>query len=716
MSTPDEPIGQRKRESLAANNIDGLPILAGTHLEKLWACGLTAETIREAGIWSVTDVDDIARILNRKKVPRAWGPCLVIPYYNEEGAVVFSRVRPNNPPITAKTGKSQKYIQPSGMPTRPYIPRPVRATLADARARLLITEGEFKALAATQFGFPCIALAGVECWHDRRKTTLSADLARIPWKDRDAYIVFDSDAAANKDVLRCECEFAAALAGAGAKVKVVRLPPGAEGAKVGLDDFLVAHGAAEFWKLMQHAVDPIKPDAGVFKDNASEADPAIEAAVILSTCTVGDLPRLRFWRGSWWLWANGRYAEKPTEEVRGEVANLMANRWNNVRSRYVSDVVEHLRAQAMLPSSIELPAWLTKSAPNNWPADECLATKNAIVHLPTLIELREPCQVPTSPALLTTTATEFSLDLEAPTPEAWRGFLGDLWSDDAESIATLREWFGYCLTHNTRQQKALLLVGPPRCGKGTIGRILTALVGKGNIAAPTLASLGTNFGLWPLIGKSLAIISDARLSGRADLAAVVERILTITGEDFITVDRKNLPPITLKLPTRFMILTNELPRLSDASGASVSRFITLHTTKSWLGKEDHGLEERLMAELPGILLWAIGGWQRLRERGRFLQPQSAAEVIDDMNDLASPVSAFVRDCCRVGPSETVEKEPLFAAWREWCDRQGRGQFAGTLPSFCRDVLAAVPGVRGLRLRVEGGRSNAFGGVGLRADW
>ena len=50
----------------------------------------------------------------------------------------------------------------------------------------------------------------------------------------------------------------------------------------------------------------------------------------------------------------------------------------------------------------------------------------------------------------------------------------------------------------------LLLIGPTRAGKGVIARVLKALVGRGNYAGPTLASLGTNFGLSPLIGKPLA--------------------------------------------------------------------------------------------------------------------------------------------------------------------------------------------------------------------
>ena len=76
-----------------------------------------------------------------------------------------------------------------------------------------------------------------------------------------------------------------------------------------------------------------------------------------------------------------------------------------------------------------------------------------------------------------------------------------------------------------------LFVGPKRAGKGTIGRVLTGLLGAHNVAAPTLAGLSTNFGLSPLIGKPLGLVSDARLSGRPDSNIVVERLLSVSGED-----------------------------------------------------------------------------------------------------------------------------------------------------------------------------------------
>jgi hypothetical protein len=80
-------------------------------------------------------------------------------------------------------------------------------------------------------------------------------------------------------------------------------------------------------------------------------------------------------------------------------------------------------------------------------------------------------------------------------------------------------------------------LGPTRSGKGTIGRMLTALISNGHVTGPTLASVGTNFGHRSLLGKPLAIISDARL-GNNPTNIVVEQLLSITGEDMLTVDRK----------------------------------------------------------------------------------------------------------------------------------------------------------------------------------
>lgn len=194
-----------------------------------------------------------------------------------------------------------------------------------------------------------------------------------------------------------------------------------------------------------------------------------------------------------------------------------------------------------------------------------------------------------------------------------------------------------------------LLVGPKRSGKGTIARVLTGLLGVHNTAAPTLAGLTQNFGLQPLVGKPLAVISDARHGSCADNTIAVERLLSISGEDTLTIDRKYRDPWTGRLPTRFMILTNELPRFSDSSGALASRFVMSILRTSFYGRENPKLTAELLAEAPGIFKWALEGLDRLRDRGYFQLPASAREAQRHLEDLAPRSVLSCATCARSDP-------------------------------------------------------------------
>jgi putative DNA primase/helicase len=349
----------------------------------------------------------------------------------------------------------------------------------------------------------------------------------------------------------------------------------------------------------------------------------------------------------------------------------------------VKAAVESLRAYAHLPVSVTPPSWLDGRA---HPPDP----RNLLPFPSGTLDLATGKTLSPTPALFNINAIDFDYVPNPEAPERWITFLEQLWGDDIESVELLQEWVGYCLVADTSQQKMLLLVGPRRSGKGTIGRILTRLVGAGNVVGPTTSSLAGTFGLQPLIGKSLAVVSDARFTGE-NIGVVVERLLCISGEDALTVDRKFLGSITMKLPTRFMFLTNELPRMNDASGALAGRFVVLRLTRSFYDHEDVMLTAKLVEELPGILLWAIEGLKRLRARGHFAQPASVSEAVREIEDLASPVLAFVRDRCVVGAGHRVWVDDLYNAWKQWCERDGRTSVT-TKQTFGRDLATAVPGV------------------------
>jgi putative DNA primase/helicase len=300
----------------------------------------------------------------------------------------------------------------------------------------------------------------------------------------------------------------------------------------------------------------------------------------------------------------------------------------------------------------------------------------------------------------------------APRPKNWHRFLKQIWPNDTESIRALQEFIGYLLTPLTYFQKILMIIGPKRAGKGTIGRIIRRLLGARNVCNPTLLDISQPFGRAVLIGKTLALISDARIDRRADTSAITERLLSISGEDPQTIPRKFLPDWNGCLPIRFIILTNELPKIEDSSATLASRFIILPLTKSFYAREDHGLFDRLIPELPGILLWALEGRQRLLKRRRFIQPKSSTELIQQFEDLGSPVRAFVRDKCVTGSKNQEEARLFFEAWKTWCIQNGRDR-PGTVQIFGKNLHSCVPGMKVTRPRIDGVQVMYYEGIRLK---
>src|SRR5262249_18988471 len=141
----------------------------------------------------------------------------------------------------------------------------------------------------------------------------------------------------------------------------------------------------------------------------------------------------------------------------------------------------------------ERPFWLDGAGP--FPADEVLAFPNGVVHLPSLAAGREDYRIEPTPRFFDTRVVPYPFSPRPPKPRRWLSFLDELFDDDAEGRGLLQEWTGPLPPPDTRHQKILLLIGPSRSGKGTIGRVVTELLGPENVAGASFASLATNFGL-----------------------------------------------------------------------------------------------------------------------------------------------------------------------------------------------------------------------------
>jgi putative DNA primase/helicase len=485
-------------------------------------------------------------------------------------------------------------------------------------------------------------------------------------------------------------------------------------------DFFQLKGAVRKFHVLQETAEPFEAAAQPTERLVLDRQDPMDAAFkFISRHYVLDGVRIiHFHQEQLLAWCGGAYSEIEDAKLRTLVYQFLDRALRvcmyrgvipfQPNRRLVEELLSALKAQAYLPKENTAPMWLDGKGPI--PAKEVIAVQNGILHLPSGRRFQH------SPNLFIRNVLPVALPKKPGKAKEWERFLDSIFGKDVESRRTLQEIFGYFLTTDTRQQKIFLIVGPKRSGKGTIARVLIAILGKFNVCGPTLASLGTNFGMSTFLGKQLAIISDARLGKRTDQNLLAERLLSISGEDGIDIDRKYKNPLpSVRLSTRLLLLTNELFRIADASGAVASRFISIPLTESFYGREDHDLESRLLGELPEILGWAIEGWKRLHARGRFVQSSAAEELVRELEDLSSPVGAFFRDQCERVPGTRVQQEVLFNAWRRWAHKRGWDR-TGTAQTFGRALRAVLPGLKTTRPRGDTGAQVLFyEGIRLKVE-
>jgi len=165
-------------------------ILSPEHRLDLEKSGLLDDTISHARIETVHPPSQITKALGFDI------PGLVsayrIPFPPFDGYERFKLFYASGAERGHDGKKKPKYIQRKGTSNRLYIPAPLweSGIMQDINTTLYITEGEKKALKATQEGLPCIAVTGLWNWKKPGLTydVLIDDFDLILWKESNASV------------------------------------------------------------------------------------------------------------------------------------------------------------------------------------------------------------------------------------------------------------------------------------------------------------------------------------------------------------------------------------------------------------------------------------------------------------------------------------------------------------------------------------------------
>lgn len=437
---------------------------------------------------------------------------------------------------------------------------------------------------------------------------------------------------------------------------------------------------------------------------------------------------LRHWRGDWMMWNGACWKPVQIDDFNAMVYKRVVKSsyyletkndgpklkpWDATKSK-ITNLEHALRALCNLPAGVEPGEWIGTADRSR--------VGNVIACANGLLRVKDRRMAAHDPDFFNFSALPFDYESQARCPQ-WEAFLTEVFAHDPQAIKTLQEWFGYVVSGRTDLHKMFQIIGPPRSGKGTIGRILEEIVGKGNYCGPTLDGMTKDFGLAALISSSLAIIGDARLDGRRS-GEIVERLLSLSGGDTLNIGRKYKEDWKGKVPARIMLLSNEVPNFGDTAGALPKRWISIQTVKGHLGSEDTTLEERLKTELSGILNWALDGLDRINANNAFTEAESGIEIAAIQSEGASPYKEFGEEMCVVDESGTdtdcfTTKTELAAHFAAWSEQNGYGEEGSgmrmNIPAFTRRLKAAYPHVQttNQKRRINGRLVPVYAGIKVK---
>lgn len=261
----------------------------------------------------------------------------------------------------------------------------------------------------------------------------------------------------------------------------------------------------------------------------------------------------------------------------------------------------------------------------------------------------------------------------AQCPE-WLKFIEDITDGQRDRIDLIQEMFGYCLTNDTRYQKCFYLIGAGANGKSVLLNILESLIGESNTSHVEIAFLNSDFQRIKLLNSMVNICNDIK----TDVAGTGSFFKAIVAGDTISGCFKGQDFFDFKPTCKMVFAANTMLSTRDIDGGFLRRICFINfpiqfvqnPSKKHERKRDTAIQEKLMKELPGILIWSLSGLRALRERNGFTNTTDQETLIRELEMINDPISAFIDEVVSVSPesfSPLQDRQLVYAKYRKWCD-------------------------------------------------
>jgi len=258
--------------------------------------------------------------------------------------------------------------------------------------------------------------------------------------------------------------------------------------------------------------------------------------------------------------------------------------------------------------------------------------------------------------------------------EYFLDFLNMLFDNNEKMIKFIQQAIGYSLSGYTTEHCLFFMYGTGRNGKSTFAEILRILFGdyyhKANIELLLQQkNVIVRNDIADLYGKRLVITSEIDEGKRFAENLVKD----LTGGDDITARHLYQEQITFTPVSKFWIYGNHKPVIKGTDEGIKRRF-KLIPFKSIIPEEKiksrYEISQNMKAEMPGILIWCLKGFNDWREDGKLIFPEEVKEATKEYFNEMDLIQNFIDDCIIVDPYSKSKVKDLYDIYKQYSEENG----------------------------------------------
>ncbi len=290
---------------------------------------------------------------------------------------------------------------------------------------------------------------------------------------------------------------------------------------------------------------------------------------------------------------------------------------------------------------------------------------------------------------------------------AWIKFLERV-QPDTKAREYLQRCIGYSLSGDVSEHCIFFLYGQGRNGKSVTLEILKALVGKDyfkKVDAELLmyrSSRNAAEVKADLIGKRVVSSTEIGEGQRLNESLIKD----LSGGD--TQDSRKLfcQSRDFKVGFHIWLYGNYKPTIKGKDLGIWSRIRLIPFSEVIPeAEQDKHLVDKLLLELPGILNWAVQGFQMWQKDGLH-EPDVIVDATNEYRKEQDALQEFMADCCVMIKTASVSKKALWDAYQSWSKATGEEGYE--TQRLFNEEIRRIPGVKDGNLN----RMKAWKGLGL----